>query len=162
MPFGKEAILFYQARISYRCICRGDHWSSALLGVCRLNWASKTSQYGASRTSQYGASRTSPPTAKSTRSVVFHQCVALHIITRMCAYHHAFACISSTRGCITRSHPPLRGAPCDSLFKTLTFLSLALACTLSTNENKFSSVNVSQREPYEKTTPEGVVFDCAI
>ena len=54
------------------------------------------------------------------------------------------------------------GAPCDSLFKAFTFLSLALACTLSTNENKFSSVNVSQREPYEKTTPEGVVFDCAI
>ena len=30
---------------------------------------------------------------------------------------------------------------------SLTFLSLALACTLSTNENKFSSVNVSRREP---------------
>ena len=56
-------------------------------------------------------------------------------------------CTSSTKGCISHSPPPLRGAPCDSLFKTLTFLSLALACTLSTNENKFSSVNVSRREP---------------
>ena len=76
-----------------------------------------------------------------------NQRAALYIISACRVYHHAFACISSTIGCISHSPPPLRGAPCDSLFKTLTFLSLALACTLSTNENKFSSVNVSRREP---------------
>ena len=81
------------------------------------------------------------------RPLRVNQRAALYIITACRAYHHAFACISSTVGCISHSPPPLRGAPCDSLFKTLTFLSLALACTLSTNENKFSSVNVSQREP---------------
>ena len=96
-----------------------------------------------------------PPYGLINACVVYHQCTALHIITSRCVYHHAFACISSTAGCISSRPACIKILGGVSVFGAFSckIVSLFLRCAL-----KFRRFLFHLQRPYFVTFARVPIF----